>query len=199
MPCPVSREKAEHRCDLFTNSMFASSSRMGARPSSIIRSMRACAPRTLEIGLRWTRIVDYSRRAQLFPYRRAVRRTAQRGHTGIIGPFPQVGMQKESFRIGVRRPLFPSFRWWLCSAATPKQYQAVLSGTKTRDSPDTAEPPVEEDVALGGHSDRDHGVISRQPLGTPTLSKPMSRKSSNRLSSSPLHGSAASPILASRW
>lgn len=99
----------------------------------------------------------------------------------------------------VRRPLFPLFSWWLCHATMPKQYHAVLSGTKTRDSPDTAEPPVEEDVALGGHSDRDHGVISRQPLGTPTLSKPMSRKSSNRLSSSPLHGSAASPILASRW
>ena len=76
---------------------------------------------------------------------------------------------------------------------------AESAHVKTQDSPDTAEPPVEEDVALGGHSDRDHGVISRQPLGTPTLSKPMSRKSSNRLSSSPLHGSAASPILASRW
>ena len=76
---------------------------------------------------------------------------------------------------------------------------AESAHVKTQDSPDTAEPPVEEDVALGGHSDRDHGVISRQPLGPPTLSKPMSRKSSNRLSSSPLHGSAASPILASRW
>lgn len=60
---------------------------------------------------------------------------------------------------------------------------AESAHVKTRDSPDTAEPPVEEDVALGGHSDRDHRVISRQPLGTPTLSKPMSRKSSNRLSS----------------
>lgn len=95
---PVSREKAEHRCDLLTNSMFASSSRVDARPSSIIRSMRACASRTLEIGLRWTRIVNYSRRALLFPYRRAVRRTAQQGYAGIIRPFPQVGMQKESPR-----------------------------------------------------------------------------------------------------
>lgn len=34
--------------------------------------------------------------------------------------------------LGVRRPLFPLFRWWLCSIATPKQHQAVLVGTKTR-------------------------------------------------------------------
>lgn len=32
----------------------------------------------------------------------------------------------------VRRPLFPLFRWWLCPAAMPKQYQAVLGSTKTR-------------------------------------------------------------------
>ena len=32
----------------------------------------------------------------------------------------------------VRRPLFPSFRRWLCSIAMPKQHQAVLGGTKTR-------------------------------------------------------------------
>ena len=32
----------------------------------------------------------------------------------------------------VRRPLFPLFRWWLCSMAAPKQHQAVLGGTKTR-------------------------------------------------------------------
>lgn len=95
----VSRENAEYRCDLLTNSVFASSSRVGARHSSIIRSMRACASRTLEIALRWrTRIVNYSRRALLFPYRRAVRRTAQQGYVGIIGPFPQIGMQKESLR-----------------------------------------------------------------------------------------------------
>ena len=31
-----------------------------------------------------------------------------------------------------RRPLFPLFRWWLCSMATPKQHQAVLGGIKTR-------------------------------------------------------------------
>ena len=32
----------------------------------------------------------------------------------------------------ILRPLFPLFRWWLCSMATPKQHQAVLSSTKTR-------------------------------------------------------------------
>lgn len=32
----------------------------------------------------------------------------------------------------VRRPLFPLFRWWLCSMAMPKQHQAVLGSTKTR-------------------------------------------------------------------
>ena len=32
----------------------------------------------------------------------------------------------------VRRLLFPLFRWWLCSMATPKQHQAVLDGIKTR-------------------------------------------------------------------
>ena len=91
-----SRENAEHRCDLLTNSMFASSSRVGARHSSIIRSMRACASRTLEIAPQGTQIANYSRRAQLFPYRRAVRRTAQRGYAGIIRPFPQIGMQKKA-------------------------------------------------------------------------------------------------------
>ena len=39
MPCPASRENAEHTCGLLTNSMFASSSRVDVRPSSIIRSM----------------------------------------------------------------------------------------------------------------------------------------------------------------
>lgn len=32
----------------------------------------------------------------------------------------------------VRRPLFPLFRRWLCPAAMPKQYRAVLGSTKTR-------------------------------------------------------------------
>ena len=30
----------------------------------------------------------------------------------------------------VRRPLFPLFRWWICSMATPKQHQAVLGAPK---------------------------------------------------------------------
>lgn len=71
----------------------------GGRATLVNHSLDgACASRTLEIGLRWTRIVNYSRRALLFPYCRAVRRTAQQGYAGIIGPFPQVGMQKESLR-----------------------------------------------------------------------------------------------------
>ncbi len=32
----------------------------------------------------------------------------------------------------VQRPLFPLFRWWPCSMATPKQHQAVLGSTKMR-------------------------------------------------------------------
>ena len=32
----------------------------------------------------------------------------------------------------VRRPSFPLLCWWLCLAAMPKQYQAVLGSTKTR-------------------------------------------------------------------
>ena len=45
MLCPVSRENAAHRCERLTNSMLASSSRPGARPSSSMRSMAACASR----------------------------------------------------------------------------------------------------------------------------------------------------------
>lgn len=51
--------------------------RVGARPSSIIRTMRACASRALGISLRCTQIVNHSRKARLFPYRRVLRRTAQ--------------------------------------------------------------------------------------------------------------------------
>ena len=43
--CPVSRENAAHKCERLTNSMLASSSRPGARPSSSMRSMAACASR----------------------------------------------------------------------------------------------------------------------------------------------------------
>lgn len=34
--------------------------------------------------------------SEAFPYRRVLRRTAQQGHTEIIGPFPQLGMQKKA-------------------------------------------------------------------------------------------------------
>ena len=42
--------------------------------------------------------MNYSRRTLLFPYRRVLRCAAQQGHTGIIGLFSQVEMQKESPR-----------------------------------------------------------------------------------------------------
>ena len=99
---PVSREKAGHRCDLLTNSMFASSSRVGARPSSIIRSMRAYASRTLEITPRGTRIVNYSRRAQLFPYRRVLRRAIPVDSSLVVG-FNRLAT--ESLRVSSRRRL----------------------------------------------------------------------------------------------
>ena len=73
----------------------------GGRATLVNHSLDgACASRTLKIGLRWTRIVNYSRRALLFPYRRVFRCAAQYGHTGIIEPFSQVDMQKESLRTG---------------------------------------------------------------------------------------------------
>lgn len=45
--------------------------------------------------------------------------------------FPGRVAKKPSYQ-RVRRLLFPLFRWRLCSMATPKQHQAVLSSTKTR-------------------------------------------------------------------
>lgn len=127
------------------------------------------------------------------PYRPA-------GVCGIIRPFPQVGMQKESPRtrgFGGRysRYFAGGFALWRRRNSI-RRHSAVL---KREIHPIPQNRQSRRMSRLGGHSDRDHGAISRQPLGTPTLSKPMSRKSSNRLSSSPLHGSAASPILASRW
>ena len=129
---PVSRERAEHRCGLLTNSMFASSSRAGAQPSSIIRSMGACASRTLEIVHRGTRIVNYSRRALLFPYREqfAVPPSRTCGNNWAVSPGNHAKRKPSNQR--VRGLLFPLFRWWLCSAATPKQHQTVLGSTKTR-------------------------------------------------------------------
>ena len=129
---PVSREKAEHRCDLLTNSAFASSSRVGARPSSIIRSMRACASRTLEISPRGPN-------CGLFPQGPIIPvppSTSPYRPVGICGNNWAVSPDRDAKRKPsnqrVRGLLFPLFRWWLCPAAMPKQYQAVLDSTKTR-------------------------------------------------------------------
>lgn len=51
----------------------------------------------------------------------------------------------------VRRLLFPLFRWWLCPAAMPKQYQAVLGSTKTR---------VQKPVSVVPTLSRSHVVAS---------------------------------------
>ena len=46
--------------------------------------------------------------------------------------FPGRQVKRKPPNQEVRRPLFPLFRRWLCSAAMLKQYQAVLGSTKTR-------------------------------------------------------------------
>ena len=46
--------------------------------------------------------------------------------------FPGRNAKRKPPNQRVRRPLFPLFRWWLCPAVMPKQYQAVLGSTKTR-------------------------------------------------------------------
>lgn len=46
--------------------------------------------------------------------------------------FPGRHAKREPPNQRVRRPLFPLFRWWLCSVAMPKQHQAVLGSIKTR-------------------------------------------------------------------
>lgn len=46
--------------------------------------------------------------------------------------FPGRNAKRKPPNQGVRRPLFPLFRWWLCPAALPKQHQAVLGSTKMR-------------------------------------------------------------------
>lgn len=112
--------------------MFASSSRIGARPSSIIRSMRACASRTLEISLRGPN-------CGLFPQGPIIpvptssspyRPVGICGNNWAVSPGGHAKRKPSNQR--VRRPLFPLFRWRLCSMAMPKQHQAVLGSTKTR-------------------------------------------------------------------
>ena len=46
--------------------------------------------------------------------------------------FPGRNAKRKPSNQRVRGLLFPLFRWWLCPAAMPKQYQAVLGSTKTR-------------------------------------------------------------------
>ena len=46
--------------------------------------------------------------------------------------FPGRNAKRKPSDQRVRGLLFPLFRWWLCPAAMPKQYQTVLGSTKTR-------------------------------------------------------------------
>ena len=48
------------------------------------------------------------------------------------GVFPGGDTKRKPSNRRVRGLLFPLFRWWLCPASMPKQYQAVLGSTKTR-------------------------------------------------------------------
>ena len=131
MPCPVSREKAEHTCGLLTNSMFASSSRMGARPSSIIRSTRACASRTLEIAPSGDPNCELSPQGPIIPVPPSSSPYRPVGACGNNWPVsPDRHAKRKPPNQRVRRPLL--FRWRLCSMATLEQHQAVLVGTKTR-------------------------------------------------------------------
>ena len=131
---PVSREKAEHRCGLLTNSVFASSSRV------------ARDPRQSFSFARWgLRLKDPQNRpsvdpnCELFPQGPIIPvppSTSPYRQVGICGNNWAVSPDKHAKRKPtnqrILRPLFPLFRWWLCSMATPKQHQAVLGSTKMR-------------------------------------------------------------------
>ena len=52
------------------------------------------------------------------------------GNNWAVSPYRDAKRKPPNQR--VRRPLFPLFRWWLCSMAMPKQHQAILGSTKTR-------------------------------------------------------------------
>ena len=52
------------------------------------------------------------------------------GNNWAVSPYRDAKRKPPNQR--VRRPLFPLFRWWLCSMAMRKQHQAVLGSTKTR-------------------------------------------------------------------
>ena len=133
MPCPVSRENAEHRCDLLTNSVFASSSRVGARPSSIIRSMggvRLKDPRNRLSGDPNCELFPQGPITPVPPSTPPYRPVGICGNNWAVSPDTHAKRKPTNQRI--LRPLFPLFRWWLCSAAMPKRYQVVLGSTKMR-------------------------------------------------------------------
>ena len=133
MLCPVSRENAEHRCGLLTNSMFASSSRGG-------RADLANHPLDGGLCLKDTRNrPSGDPNCELFPQGPVIpvppssspyRPVGACGNNWVV--FPGRDAKRKPSNQRVRRPLFPSFRWWLCSEAMPKQHQAVLGSTKTR-------------------------------------------------------------------
>ena len=130
---PVSREKAEHRCGLLTNSVFASSSRVDVRPSSIIRSMvgvRLKDPRNRLSGDPNCELFPQGPITPVPPSTPPYRPVGICGNNWAVSPDTHAKRKPTNQRI--LRPLFPLFRWWLCSMATPKQHQAVLDGIKTR-------------------------------------------------------------------
>lgn len=130
---PVSREKAEHRCGLLTNSVFASSSRVDVRPSSIIRSMggvRLKDPRNRLSGDPNCELFPQGPITPVPPSTPPYRPVGICGNNWAVSPDTHAKRKPTNQRI--LRPLFPLFRWWLCSMATPKQHQAVLGSTKTR-------------------------------------------------------------------
>ena len=76
---------------------------------------------------------DYSRRAPLFPYRRApqpCRPVGTEGNNRVV--FPGSNAKVKSPNQKARRLLFPLFRWRLCPVTMPKRYHTVLDGTKMR-------------------------------------------------------------------
>ena len=133
MPCPVSREKAEHKCDLLTNSMFASSSRVGARPSSIIRSIGGLClkdPRNRPSGDPNCELFPQGPIIPVLPNTPPYRPVGICGNNWAVSSGGHAKRKPPNQR--VRRPLFLLFRWWLCPESMPKQHQTVLGSTKTR-------------------------------------------------------------------
>lgn len=76
--------------------------------------------------------------------------------------FPGRDAKRKPSNQRVRGLLFPLFRWWLCPAAMPKQYQAVLGSTKTR---------VQKPVPVISTLSRSFTVVSLQltPVGSSIL------------------------------